>query len=302
MSSLEPVSKTRFVAPPPPLQRYLTTYYFTDIESPDGTEISDLMLPQWASIRYIYRGSVKMTVPDHKSQDSPLAAMTGPTSLAAPISAKSANIAAFGLSPLGWYKFVGQPASRWANKVVDVESTHQFNLFAQIWDAIRNLDTEADMVDACNRTLLEALQPVDPEEERIEAAHLALTDPAIDSVGALSERLDMDAKQLSRFSNRVFGFLPKLLLRRQRFVRTLGQALLDPSQSWSECVDLNYYDQAHFNRDFKRFMGLTPRQYMAQPHPILGIGATERTKALGQPLQAMDRPEDPDSNDNCNAA
>lgn len=302
MQPLEPVSKTRFVLPPPPLQRYLTTYYFTDIESPDGSKISDLLLPQWASIRFIYRGSVDMTVPDHKPQPSPLAAMTGPTSLASPIASKSAKVAAFGLLPLGWHKLVGQPASRWANKVIDVETTHKFDLFGQIWDAIRNLETEAEMIDTFNHMLLEALQPSDAEDDRIEAAHLALTDPQIDSVGALCERLEMDAKQLSRFSNRVFGFLPKLLLRRQRFVRTLGQALMNPSQSWSECVDLNYYDQAHFNRDFKRFMGLTPRQYMAQPHPIFGIGASERTKALGRPLQAMDRPDDPDSEDNCNAA
>lgn len=302
MPSLEPVSKTRFVLPPPPLQRYLTTYYFTEIESPDGSEISDLLLPQWASIRFMYRGSVDMTVPDHKPQPSPLAAMAGPTSLAAPISSKSARIAAFGLLPLGWHKFVGQPASRWANKVIDVEAAHKFDLFAEIWGAIRNLETEAEMIDTFNHMLLEALPPPNAEDDRIEAAHLALTDPDIDSVGALSERLQMDTKQLSRFSNRIFGFLPKLLLRRQRFVRTLGQALMDPSQSWSECVDLNYYDQAHFNRDFKRFMGLTPRQYMARPHPIFGIGAMERTKALGRPLQAMDRPADPDSNDNSNAA
>lgn len=302
MQPLEPVSKTRFVLPPPPLQRYLTTYYFSEIESLDGTAVSDMLLPQWASIRFIYQGSVNMTVPDHKPQPSPLAAMTGPTSLASPISSKSAKIAAFGLLPLGWHKFVGQPASRWANKVIDVETTHKFDLFAQIWDAIRNLETEAEMIDTFNHMLLEALEPSDAEDDRIEAAHLALTDPAIDSVGALCERLDMDTKQLSRFSNRVFGFLPKLLLRRQRFVRTLGQALMNPDQSWSECVDLNYYDQAHFNRDFKRFMGLTPRQYMAQPHPIFGIGATERTKALGRPLQAMDRPIDPNGEDNSNAA
>lgn len=302
MSPLEPVSKTRFVLPPPPLQRYLTTYYFTDIESPDGSEISDFLLPQWASIRYIIRGSVDMTVPSSKTQPSPLAAMTGPTSLASPISSKFAKVAAFGLLPLGWHKFVGQPAARWANKVVDVDTAHKFDLFADIWRAIKDLETEAEMVDVFNHMLLEALEPPDAEDDRIEAAHLALTDPNIDSVGALSERLHMDTKQLSRFSNRVFGFLPKLLLRRQRFVRTLGEALMDPSQSWSDCVDLNYYDQAHFNRDFKRFMGLTPRQYMEQPHPIFGIGAMERTKALGRPLQAMDRPDDPESNGNSNAA
>jgi hypothetical protein len=90
------------------LRRYLTTYYFCEIESPDGLEISDLLLPQWASVRFIYRGGVKMSIPSQNPQNSPLAGMTGPTSMATPISSKFANIFAFGLLPLGWYKFVGQ--------------------------------------------------------------------------------------------------------------------------------------------------------------------------------------------------
>lgn len=62
------------------------------------------------------------------------------------------------------------------------------------------------MIDTFNHLLLEALSPCDSEEEQIEAAHLALTDPDIDSVGALSERLQMDTKQLSRFSSRFLVF------------------------------------------------------------------------------------------------
>jgi hypothetical protein len=87
----------------------------------------------------------------------------------------------------------------------------------------QNLDEMAARFDAIlldaldNRPLIDAAT-----EQRVRAAHAALMDPEIASVAGLAGRLQLSIAQLQRFSLRIFGFSPKLLLRRQRFVRTLG--------------------------------------------------------------------------------
>ena len=79
----------------------------------------------------------------------------------------------------------------------------------------------------------------------------------------------MGERSLERLCRRYFGFPPKLLLRRQRFLRTLAQFMFDTRLTWSKAIDGQYYDQAQFVRDFRSFMGMTPSEYADTPHPIL---------------------------------
>jgi methylphosphotriester-DNA--protein-cysteine methyltransferase len=99
----------------------------------------------------------------------------------------------------------------------------------------------------------------------------------------------MQVHSLERLTQRYFGFTPKLLLRRQRFLRSLAQYMLDPSLNWTGAIDGQYHDQAQFVRDFKAFMGLSPRQYAALPHPILVPIMRQRMADAGA-LEAIDLP------------
>jgi len=110
------------------------------------------------------------------------------------------------------------------------------------------------------------------------------------TVGEMSEQLAMSPRSLERLSLRAFGFAPKLLLRRQRFMRSLAQFMLDPSLAWIRTLDCHYVDQAHFVRDFKRFMTMSPSAYAALDHPVLRAAARARAAATGQAVQVLHRP------------
>jgi methylphosphotriester-DNA--protein-cysteine methyltransferase len=90
---------------------------------------------------------------------------------------------------------------------------------------------------------------------------------------------------------RHFGFPPKLLLRRQRFMRSLAAWMLGGMGKWSTAIDELYTDQAHFNHEFHEFMGMAPSEYAALPHPILSAFMAQRARTWGSPAQTLDRPK-----------
>ena len=150
-------------------------------------------------------------------------------------------------------------------------STHPcFAVFAGILGEITgcdgSVDDKAALIDA--HLMRHADRPV-PREADIVACQTALRDPQMSEVSALQDVLGMPVKSLERLCRRFFGFTPKVLLRRQRFLRSLAQYMLDPSLGWVGALDSQYHDQAQFVREFRAFMGLAPGEYARLPHPIL---------------------------------
>ena len=96
----------------------------------------------------------------------------------------------------------------------------------------------------------------------------------------------MRQRTLERICKRAFGFSPKLLLRRQRLMRSLVHFLLDPSLKWIGALDSHYHDQAQFVREFHEFMGMTPSHYAAMDHPILKEVVLERARFSGSSVLA----------------
>ncbi|WP_418251669.1 helix-turn-helix domain-containing protein [Erythrobacter litoralis] len=101
----------------------------------------------------------------------------------------------------------------------------------------------------------------------------------------------MNVRSLERLTRRAFGFTPKLLLRRQRFLRSLAQFVLDPSLKWLDALDCQYHDQAHFVRDVKRFMGMNPSEYARLDKPFLAAAARARMEIAGEAVQGLHRPQ-----------
>ena len=294
MTGADGSSHTRFIAPHPRLQPYLSVYYFTSIDSLDGEPVRDWMNPEWASVRFRYSGDTLGGFVGQALRNIPPAHFVGPTSLAGPFAAHHARIASIGFLPVGWSMFIDEPADAWADRLDDASLVKTPVVFSEMMQAAslaQDLDEMASRFDSIlldaldNRPLIDAAT-----EQRVRTAHAALMDPEVTSVAQLAARLQLSVAQLQRLSLRIFGFSPKLLLRRQRFVRTLAVIMRDPDSNWSDALDANYYDQAHFNRDFRQFFKMSPRKYRAHPHPIIGAASKARMAAMGDPLQALQKP------------
>ena len=157
--------------------------------------------------------------------------------------------------------------------------------FAAPADELRDQDVELDLLwgrdgAVLRERLLE--QPTPAARLRLLAAILQarvlrpLTpDPAIghaitalergDPVAAIGERLGLSPRRLiDRFSAQV-GLTPKRFARVRRFQRVIQTLARGDAPPWAElALACGYYDQAHFNHDFKEFSGLLPTAYVAR--------------------------------------
>ncbi len=290
MSSLGSPSPVHFIMPAQPLLRYVSTYYFFKIETGDLAEQEDLLHPEWASAHFTLSGSSRGNIVTEPSLFMRPAHLTGPTSKASRIFCSSMFLVGIGILPLGWYRLVRCPADRWANRVGDLDDVPEFSLFKEIWTEMQGMTDPAEIAALFDDILMRAINGADPLESDIENIHGALANPDIRSVADLAKFAGVSQQRMERLSRRVFGFPPKRLLRRQRFLRTLGNIMLDPELKWSAALDDHYFDQAHFNRDFQEFMGMSPGQYLAMPRPISIPATLARATQVGHPLQALQGP------------
>jgi transcriptional regulator GlxA family with amidase domain len=84
------------------------------------------------------------------------------------------------------------------------------------------------------------------------------------SVKELSEQLNISKRQLERKFSSIIGLSPKQLSKIIRLQATLKMLANHQFTSLtSVAYEGDYYDQAHFIKDFKEFTGLSPKKFYA---------------------------------------
>jgi AraC-like DNA-binding protein len=94
------------------------------------------------------------------------------------------------------------------------------------------------------------------------AVDLARADPSMSKATALASRLGVSRRTLERTFRRHVGVGPKWILRRFRVHEACERIAAGAPPCWSAlAMELGYFDQAHFIRDFKSQVGRTPAEY-----------------------------------------
>jgi AraC-like DNA-binding protein len=285
------VVKVRFHAPPPALQAYFTTFYLTEIDVSPGCVATDALQPEWANLRFFSGERPTGWIDGGDRIDNASFVATGPSTRTTNFRLGPTRFWGIGLLPLGWARFVRLCAADHANLIADGHNHPSFARFMPLADSLCSGDPDEAAELARIIAFFEAIPPIDPDEQtRIRAVHAALVDPEVGSVAEMAGQVGISQRTVERLCLRHFGFPPKLLLRRQRFMRSLAQFMLDRSRKWIGALDRHYNDQAQFVRDCRAFMGMSPSQYAALPHPVLERFMSERARMHGAAAQTLDAP------------
>jgi AraC-like DNA-binding protein len=170
--------------------------------------------------------------------------------------------------PMGLFALLHQPLSAIANQLIHVtnlEDTSLNELGEQVFDA----PTDGARLELINRFFLQRLLVAEPPEPLVEQAlQTILHRQGNVRVDELSQQLGTHYKALERKFKIYVGLTPKTFARVVRFKHTYKQFHAIAPHDPSFFLDLGYYDQNHFIKDFKYFLNTTPTAYRRKSSAI----------------------------------
>ena len=268
MSVQRPKASVRIRLPAEPLRNYVSFYYFVTAHEP----LTDFLYPEWGNVRLSLAGEW-MVLNDRR--DPPLPAerpLYGPTDRRGMVETSGGATAGFGLTPLGWDRLIGSDASLMANRVREIDGELGIDIVALQHAFIADGDDIEAGVARFDRVLLDLLAARPPNSPLVLAANRVLRQRPRDAA-VFAEQVGVAPRTLHRVCLRAFGFPPKRLLRRQRFLETLGLIRVAPQSPFGPLIGDAYFDQSHFNRDFRDFMGMTAGEYARTPRDLMQAAA-----------------------------
>jgi len=190
---------------------------------------------------------------------------------------------AFGIKfrPGGFRPFLGRAVAQIADQRVALaevfgaagkELAHQLRACAAI-GAVAGPATSSspvgEMAAAAEAFLLARLPQSDVDVERAASMVAAVAgDPALLTVEALAAQAGMDKRALQRLFQQYVGVGPKWVIKRYRMHEAVARLQAGDAGSLAQlAMDLGYFDQAHFIKDFAALVGKPPGEYQRQLPP-----------------------------------
>jgi AraC-like DNA-binding protein len=163
--------------------------------------------------------------------------------------------------PGGFRPFLGRPVSTITGLSLPINA-----VFADADDIeaqVLALKSPEEMVKVMSHFLLARVPASDENVGRVARIVAGIVDDrGITQVEQLALRENMNKRALQRLFSDYVGASPKWVINRYRMHEAVEQLALGRPPDWTAlALDLGYFDQAHFIRDFKALVGQSPAEY-----------------------------------------
>jgi len=165
--------------------------------------------------------------------------------------------------PGGGFPFFGVPGSALHNGAVALDALWRRSA-ASVRDRLWEATTPAERFRVLERALLER---VEGRLNRHPGVHYALrafdNSNARCAVNDVVDRLGISQRRFIDLFRYEVGMSPKVFCRIRRFNEALTRIEQQPDVDWLDvALSCGYFDQAHFNHDFRAFSGINPSTYL----------------------------------------
>ncbi len=271
---------SRNYPPSDALEPYVRRHYVFEAQLPPDHVIEDVLLSETAFVRILVKGDWATHGGDGKWRSAGPILIMGANARPFPVRVKGPFIVVgFSVKPGGWRALFEALASEYTDRMAPLSACWG-DLADTMYTAVSAAGNDTEIVTWMEAAIAAQLARVKrPREDTLITQFEAFA--RIDSTSRiedLAERLDISVRQLERRCLASFGQSPKVIMRRCRFLdmATAMRGFSTPSEG--ELAMLRYFDQSHLNREFHRFVGMTPGAFRRGSTPLLTAGLRLRSE------------------------
>lgn len=211
-------------------------------------------------IGFQYQGNLT-TVKDQIERKLNSAGITGITD-SYKIFRNSANIGTILVyfTEVGFTHFASHPANELFNLSLSLEDIFDKSSVNEIEEKLAFASTDKQRIKIVEQFLLSQLKNIQTDKLIVEAVKLIYQSNGTIRIKELNDKLCISQSPFEKRFRKIVGTTPKKFASIIRFNKVLET--LDKSKTLTEiCFENNFFDQAHFIKDFKHFTGDTPEHF-----------------------------------------
>jgi AraC-like DNA-binding protein len=164
---------------------------------------------------------------------------------------------------LGAYVFLNQPLLHFTNHYIPLDCVFK-NEADETWEQLQETKTIPEKFTIMEKFLhRKLLTNKTPGKKLISSIALLSRNKENVSVKEICQHHNISRKHLNFLFREYLGISPKMLSSLNRFqtiLHTISRS--KPGKLTSIAYELDFFDQAHFSNNFKRFTGLKPNEYV----------------------------------------
>ncbi len=161
---------------------------------------------------------------------------------------------------IGFTHFTASPAYELFNQSISLDDIFEKHKVREAEEKLSSITTDAQRIQIIEHFFLSHLKDIQADRLIVEAVKLIYQSKGTIKIKELNKKLFISQSPFEKRFRKLVGTSPKKFASIVRFNTVLND-LNGPKSLTDICYENNFFDQAHFIKDFKHYTGDTPEQF-----------------------------------------